>query len=42
VFLEPGAHSVLEVDDDGGALPPRAHRNMDHEPVNALDTLPAD
>ncbi|XXF77896.1 DUF2171 domain-containing protein [Myxococcaceae bacterium GXIMD 01537] len=25
----------LEVDDDGGALPPRHHRGMDAEPVNA-------
>jgi hypothetical protein len=39
VFLEPGAHSVLEVDDDGGALPPRAHGNVDREPVNAPDAL---
>jgi hypothetical protein len=43
VFLEPGVHPVLEVDDDGGALPPRAHGAMDREPVNdAGDALPAE
>jgi hypothetical protein len=34
VYLEPGAALALEVDDDGGALPPRSHTNMDREPVN--------
>jgi hypothetical protein len=40
VFLEPGAATVLEVDDDGGALPPRAHAGVDREPVNIEDTTP--
>jgi len=40
VFLKPGAVAVLEVDDDGGALPPRAHSNVDREPVNAEPPLP--
>jgi hypothetical protein len=40
VVLEPGAHLVLEEDDDGGALPPRAHDNMDHEPANMAEPLP--
>ncbi|HVG58457.1 MAG TPA: DUF2171 domain-containing protein [Hyalangium sp.] len=40
VILEPGAHPVLEVDDDGGALPPRAHANVDREPVNEDAPLP--
>lgn len=40
VFLEPWAHPALEVDDDGGALPPRAHGNVDREPVNEDATLP--
>jgi hypothetical protein len=42
VILEPGVQAVLEVDDDGGALPPRSHASVDREPVNALDALPAD
>jgi hypothetical protein len=40
VLLEPTAQLELEVDDDGGALPPRSHANMDHEPVNAEESLP--
>lgn len=40
VILEPGAVAVLEVDDDGGALPPRAHANVDREPVNQDTTQP--
>lgn len=42
VFLEPGVQAVLEVDDDGGALPPRAHNSVDREPVNAPDAVSAD
>jgi hypothetical protein len=34
VFLAPEARLTLEEDDDGGALPPRSHRDMDSEPVN--------
>ena len=34
VFLESWAHPVLEVDDDGGALPPRSHEGVEREPVN--------
>lgn len=36
VYLVHEDHPLLhlEVDDDGGALPPRAHRDMDREPVN--------
>jgi len=34
VFLEEGAAVVLEEDDDGSALPPRRHANVDAEPVN--------
>lgn len=41
IFLEPGVRGLLEEDDDGGALPPRAHGDVDREPVNA-DALPAD
>lgn len=41
IFLEPGVHATLEEDDDGGALPPRAHGAVDREPVNS-DALPAD
>ncbi|MFL5345141.1 MAG: DUF2171 domain-containing protein [Hyalangium sp.] len=37
VFLEPTARLELEVDDDGGALPPRSHANVDREPVNASE-----
>ena len=40
VYLEPGARLALEVDDDGGALPPRSHNGMDREPVNAEDGTP--
>jgi hypothetical protein len=40
VFLEPWAHPVLEVDDDGGALPPRAHADLEREPVNEEAALP--
>lgn len=40
VFLEPGAPTVLEVDDDGGALPPRAHAGVDREPVNEEPSQP--
>ncbi len=41
VFLQPGAHAVLEVDVDGGALPPRSHAGVDREPVNSEEaTLP--
>ncbi|MBN1208587.1 MAG: DUF2171 domain-containing protein [Myxococcaceae bacterium] len=40
VFLEPGAHLALEVDDDGGALPPRSHGDMDREPVNIEEAPP--
>jgi hypothetical protein len=37
VFLVDEDHPLLhlEEDDDGGALPPRSHRGMDAEPVNA-------
>lgn len=35
VYLEPTAQLTLEEDDDGGALPPRGHGDMDSEPVNA-------
>ncbi len=35
LFLEPGATVTLEVDDDGGALPPRDTHGLEHEPVNA-------
>ncbi|MCP3102635.1 DUF2171 domain-containing protein [Myxococcus sp. K15C18031901] len=37
VFLVQADHPLLhlEVDDDGGALPPRHSRGMDTEPVNA-------
>jgi hypothetical protein len=36
VYLVQEDHPLLhlEVDDDGGALPPRSHRGMDREPVN--------
>ncbi|MBZ4421393.1 DUF2171 domain-containing protein [Myxococcus sp. RHSTA-1-4] len=36
VYLSNADHPLLtlEVDDDGGALPPRHHRGMDAEPVN--------
>jgi hypothetical protein len=34
VYLEPSATLALEVDDDGGALPPRSHAHVDREPVN--------
>lgn len=36
VYLVHEDHPLLhlEVDDDGGALPPRSHRGMDAEPVN--------
>ena len=40
VLLEPGADMVLEVDDDGGALPPRAHGGLEREPVNEDTPLP--
>jgi hypothetical protein len=40
VFLEPTARLELEEDDDGGALPPRAHAGVDREPVNAEEPLP--
>ncbi|HEX8700218.1 MAG TPA: DUF2171 domain-containing protein [Myxococcaceae bacterium] len=39
VFLQEGATVVLEEDDDGSALPPRSHANVDAEPVNT-DNLP--
>jgi hypothetical protein len=39
VILEVGAELLLEEDDDGGALPPRNHANVDAEPVNA-ESLP--
>ena len=43
VILEAGVHPVLEVDDDGGALPPRSHGSVDREPVNDAEAaLPAD
>lgn len=42
VFLESGVQPLLEDDDDGGALPPRSHGAVDHEPVNASDALLAD
>lgn len=37
VYLVHEDHPLLhlEEDDDGGALPPRNHRGMDAEPVNA-------
>jgi hypothetical protein len=37
VYLANADHPLLtlEVDDDGGALPPRHNRGMDSEPVNA-------
>ena len=37
VYLANADHPLLtlEEDDDGGALPPRRHRGMDSEPVNA-------
>lgn len=37
VYLANADHPLLqlEVDDDGGALPPRHSRGMDAEPVNA-------
>lgn len=41
VFLEPWAHAELEVDDDGGALPPRNHAGVDREPVNEEPTVQA-
>ncbi len=41
VFLEPWAHAELEVDDDGGALPPRSHAGVEREPVNDEASLPA-
>ena len=34
VFLREDARLQLEEDDDGGALPPRRHANVDAEPVN--------
>lgn len=34
IFLREGAAIVLEEDDDGSALPPRNHANVDAEPVN--------
>ncbi|WP_224247595.1 DUF2171 domain-containing protein [Hyalangium gracile] len=40
VLLETGAHLTLEVDDDGGAIPPRSHGNVDREPVNAEERPP--
>lgn len=40
VYLEAGARLELEVDDDGGALPPRHHANVDSEPVNAEENPP--
>jgi hypothetical protein len=40
VFLESWAHPALEVDDDGGALPPRSHERVDREPVNEDAPLP--
>jgi hypothetical protein len=41
VVLEATARLELEVDDDGGALPPRSHANVDREPVNAEESLPS-
>ena len=37
VYLVNEDHPLLQLeeDDDGGALPPRSHRGMDAEPVNA-------
>lgn len=35
LFLERTPHLLKLEDDDGGALPPRHHENMDAEPVNA-------
>ena len=40
VVLESGVHLVLEEDDDGGALPPRAHADMDREPANTAEPQP--
>jgi hypothetical protein len=34
ILLEADAELVLEEDDDGGALPPRHHADVDAEPVN--------
>ncbi|AKQ70405.1 hypothetical protein A176_007317 [Myxococcus hansupus] len=44
VYLVDADHPLLtlEVDDDGGALPPRHSRGMDREPVNeGLESEPA-
>ena len=40
VYLEAGARLALEEDDDGGALPPRMHGDMDREPVNVEEAPP--
>jgi hypothetical protein len=40
VFLEEDAALVLEEDDDGSALPPRQHANVDAEPVNTENPPP--
>ncbi len=40
VILEVGAELVLEEDDDGSALPPRRHANVDAEPVNTENPSP--